>query len=142
MCMMFWILLHFMNLYYFLSLIRICNYINLNIDWLKCVHVGRQYIYSNIDWLKCIHVGRHYIYSDGFYRNCWCFSCSWFDLILGAEFNLQVANAVDHVNMGTDALQTAKNLQKRSRKCMMIAIIILLVIAIIIVLSIIKPWKK
>lgn len=70
------------------------------------------------------------------------FSCSWFDLILGAEFNLQVANAVDHVNMGTDALQTAKNLQKRSRKCMMIAIIILLVIAIIIVLSIIKPWKK
>ena len=55
---------------------------------------------------------------------------------------LQVANAVDHVNMGTDALTTAKSLQKRSRKCMMIAIILLLVIALIIILSILKPWKK
>ncbi|CAH1417524.1 unnamed protein product [Lactuca virosa] len=54
----------------------------------------------------------------------------------------QVANAVDHVNMGTDALTTAKSLQKRSRKCMMIAIILLLVIALIIILSILKPWKK
>ncbi|KAI3440873.1 uncharacterized protein J3R85_002898 [Psidium guajava] len=54
----------------------------------------------------------------------------------------QVTNAVDHVNMGTDALNTAKNLQKKSRKCMTIAIILLLVIAIIIVLSILKPWKK
>ena len=55
---------------------------------------------------------------------------------------LQVTNAVEHVNMGTDALQTAKSLQKKSRKCMMIAIILLLVIALIIVLSILKPWKK
>ncbi|KAL5861355.1 hypothetical protein ACOSQ3_002663 [Xanthoceras sorbifolium] len=54
----------------------------------------------------------------------------------------QVTNAVDHVQMGTDALHTAKNLQKRSRKCMMISIILLLVIALIIVLSILKPWKK
>ncbi|XP_030544300.1 syntaxin-132-like [Rhodamnia argentea] len=54
----------------------------------------------------------------------------------------QVTNAVDHVNMGTDALNTAKNLQKKSRKCMTIAIILLLVIAIIIILSILKPWKK
>ncbi|OWM78567.1 hypothetical protein CDL15_Pgr002734 [Punica granatum] len=54
----------------------------------------------------------------------------------------QVSNAVDHVNMGTDALNTAKNLQKKSRKCMMISIILLLVIALIIVLSILKPWKK
>ncbi|KAJ8749375.1 hypothetical protein K2173_018865 [Erythroxylum novogranatense] len=54
----------------------------------------------------------------------------------------QVANAVDHVQSGTEALRTAKNLQKRSRKCMMIAIILFLVIAIIIVLSIVKPWKK
>ncbi|XP_042040386.1 syntaxin-132-like [Salvia splendens] len=54
----------------------------------------------------------------------------------------QVKNAVDHVTMGTDALQTAKDLQKKSRKCMMIAIILMLVIAIIIVLSILKPWKK
>lgn len=58
------------------------------------------------------------------------------------HFILQVANAVDHVQMGTDALHTAKSLQKRSRKCMMIAIILVLVIALIIVLSILKPWKK
>lgn len=55
---------------------------------------------------------------------------------------LQVKNAVDHVHMGTDALQTAKDLQKRSRKCMMIGIILIMFIAIIIVLSILKPWKK
>ncbi|XP_038693585.1 syntaxin-132-like [Tripterygium wilfordii] len=54
----------------------------------------------------------------------------------------QVTNAVDHVQLGTDALRTAKSLQKKSRKCMMIAIILLLVIAIIVVLSILKPWKK
>ncbi|KAL4620164.1 hypothetical protein ACB098_06G097300 [Castanea mollissima] len=53
-----------------------------------------------------------------------------------------VTNAVDHVKSGTDALQTAKTLQRKSRKCMMIAIILLLVIAIIIVLSILKPWNK
>ncbi|KAK4577305.1 hypothetical protein RGQ29_027715 [Quercus rubra] len=54
----------------------------------------------------------------------------------------QVTNAVDHVKSGTNALQTAKTLQRKSRKCMMIAIILLLVIAIIIVLSILKPWNK
>ncbi|CAI9772739.1 unnamed protein product [Fraxinus pennsylvanica] len=54
----------------------------------------------------------------------------------------QVRNAVDHVNMGTDALHTAKSLQKKSRKCMMISIILLLFIAIIIVLSVLKPWSK
>lgn len=54
----------------------------------------------------------------------------------------QVTNAMDHVNMGTDALNTAKNLQKKSRKCMTIGIILLLVIAIILILSILKPWKK
>ncbi|CAK9315579.1 unnamed protein product [Citrullus colocynthis] len=53
----------------------------------------------------------------------------------------QVTNAVDHVRTGTDALQTAKSLQKRSRKCMMIGIILLLIIAIIIVLAV-HPWKK
>ncbi|CAM8880206.1 hypothetical protein QQ045_019387 [Rhodiola kirilowii] len=54
----------------------------------------------------------------------------------------QVRNTVDHVTLGNDALRTAKSLQKKSRKCMMIAIIMLLLIAIIIVLSILKPWKK
>ncbi|XP_020599730.1 syntaxin-132-like [Phalaenopsis equestris] len=53
----------------------------------------------------------------------------------------QVANAVNHVQSGTEALQIAKTLQKKSRKCMMIAIILLLVIAAIIVLTIVKPWK-
>lgn len=53
----------------------------------------------------------------------------------------QVANAVNHVQSGTEALQVAKSLQKKSRKCMMIAGILLLIIAAIIVLTIIKPWK-
>lgn len=56
--------------------------------------------------------------------------------------NYQVQNAVNHVQTGTEALRSAKNLQKKSRKCMMIAIIMLLVIAGIIVLSILKPWAK
>nr|CAB3458145.1 unnamed protein product [Digitaria exilis] len=54
----------------------------------------------------------------------------------------QVQNAVNHVVTGTEALRTAKSLQKKSRKCMLIAIVILLVIAIIVVLSILKPWAK
>ncbi|KAK1280508.1 Syntaxin-132 [Acorus gramineus] len=54
----------------------------------------------------------------------------------------QVMNTVDHVQSGNDALRTAKTLQKKSRKCMMIAIIVFLMIAIILSLSILKPWKK
>ncbi|XP_020095131.1 syntaxin-132-like [Ananas comosus] len=54
----------------------------------------------------------------------------------------QVSNAVNHVQSGTDALRTAKSLQKKSRKCMIIAIIILLIIAAIIALSIWKPWNR
>uniref|UniRef100_A0A0E0LLJ1 t-SNARE coiled-coil homology domain-containing protein n=1 Tax=Oryza punctata TaxID=4537 RepID=A0A0E0LLJ1_ORYPU len=54
----------------------------------------------------------------------------------------QVQNAVDHLQHGTEELRTAKRLQKKSRKCMFIAIIILLVIAAIVVLSILKPWAK
>ncbi|KAH7675672.1 syntaxin 1B/2/3 protein [Dioscorea alata] len=53
----------------------------------------------------------------------------------------QVANAMNHVQSGNEALRTAKSLQKKSRKCMLIAAFILLIIAIIIALSIIKPWK-
>ncbi|KAG6767551.1 hypothetical protein POTOM_028761 [Populus tomentosa] len=62
--------------------------------------------------------------------------------VANAVTHVPVTNAVDHVHNGTDALRTAKNLQKKSRKCMMIAIILVLIIAIIIVLSILKPWKK
>ncbi|KAF5176571.1 Syntaxin-like protein [Thalictrum thalictroides] len=58
------------------------------------------------------------------------------------NIEIQVTNAVDHVQSGTTALTTAKSLQKKSRKCMMIAITILLIIAIIVVLSIVKPWSK
>ncbi|CAN1161198.1 SYP132 [Linum perenne] len=54
-----------------------------------------------------------------------------------------VTNAVDHIQSGTDALQTAKNLQKNSRKCMTIAIILFLLIAGFMLLAILKqPWKK
>ncbi|XP_047337246.1 syntaxin-132-like [Impatiens glandulifera] len=58
------------------------------------------------------------------------------------NIEIQVTNAVEHVNMGAEALQTAKQLQKRSRKCIIIVISILLIIAIIVVLSVLKPWKK
>ncbi|XP_047974004.1 syntaxin-132-like isoform X1 [Salvia hispanica] len=54
----------------------------------------------------------------------------------------QVTNAVDHVQSGTTALQNARKLQKGSRKCMCIAIIILLAIGIIIVISLVQPWKN
>ncbi|KAL5198638.1 hypothetical protein ABZP36_002150 [Zizania latifolia] len=54
----------------------------------------------------------------------------------------QVQNAVDHLQTGTEALRAAKSLQKKSRKCLFIAIIILLAIAAIVVLSILKPWAK
>ncbi|OIW22023.1 hypothetical protein TanjilG_29417 [Lupinus angustifolius] len=53
----------------------------------------------------------------------------------------QVNNAVDHVQRGTSALQTAKKLQKSSRKWMCIGIIILLIVIAIIVVGVIKPWK-
>ncbi|KAL8045420.1 hypothetical protein ABFX02_08G113100 [Erythranthe guttata] len=54
----------------------------------------------------------------------------------------QVSNAVDHVQYGTGALQNAKKLQKKSRKCMCIAIIILLLIVAIVVVSVLRPWKN
>ncbi|KAK6120620.1 hypothetical protein DH2020_045632 [Rehmannia glutinosa] len=54
----------------------------------------------------------------------------------------QVSNAVDHVQSGTTALQNAKKLQKKSRKWMCIAIIILLIIVAIIVVSVLRPWKN
>ncbi|GAA0186568.1 hypothetical protein LIER_33856 [Lithospermum erythrorhizon] len=53
----------------------------------------------------------------------------------------QVSNAVDHVQSGNTALQTAKKLQKSSRKCMCIAIIILLLIIAIVVVGVLQPWK-
>lgn len=55
---------------------------------------------------------------------------------------VQVNNAVDHVQRGTTALQSAKKLQKNSRKWMCIAIVILLIIVAIIVVGVIKPWKS
>jgi hypothetical protein len=55
---------------------------------------------------------------------------------------VQVNNAVDHVQRGTTALQSAKKLQKNSRKWMCIAIMILLVIVAIIVVGVLKPWKS
>ncbi|CAM6121108.1 unnamed protein product [Calypogeia fissa] len=54
----------------------------------------------------------------------------------------QVNKAVEHVQAGTTALQTAKKLQRGKRKCMCFALILLLIIIAIIVLVIIKPWKK
>ncbi|KAI3948778.1 hypothetical protein MKX01_022192 [Papaver californicum] len=58
------------------------------------------------------------------------------------NIEIQVANAKDHVQTGTDSLKSAKSLQRKSRKCMMISIILVLIIAAIIVLSVLKPWKN
>lgn len=55
---------------------------------------------------------------------------------------VQVSNAVDHVQSGTTALQTAKKHQKSSRKWMCIAIIILLLVIVIVVVGVIQPWKS
>ncbi|KAG0472502.1 hypothetical protein HPP92_017048 [Vanilla planifolia] len=56
------------------------------------------------------------------------------------NIEIQVANAVNHVQNGTEALHTAKILQKKSRKCMIVAIVFLLIVAIVIVLSIMRTW--
>ncbi|BBN17264.1 syntaxin 1B/2/3 [Marchantia polymorpha subsp. ruderalis] len=53
----------------------------------------------------------------------------------------QVSKAVTYVQEGTVALQTAKKLQRGTRKCMCIAIILLLIIIIIIVVAVVQPWK-
>ena len=55
---------------------------------------------------------------------------------------IQVTNSVAHVQSGTTALQTAKRLQKNSRKCMCIAIILLLIIIAVVVLAVLKPWNS
>ncbi|RDY02827.1 putative syntaxin-131, partial [Mucuna pruriens] len=54
----------------------------------------------------------------------------------------QVSGAVDHVQQGNNALLTAKQLQRNSRKWMCLAIMILLIIIMIIVVGIIKPWSS
>lgn len=54
----------------------------------------------------------------------------------------QVGKAVEHIAAGTTALQKAKTLQRSTRKCMCIAIIILLVTAAIIVVAVVQPWKN
>ncbi|XP_026392520.1 syntaxin-132-like isoform X2 [Papaver somniferum] len=58
------------------------------------------------------------------------------------NIEIQVANTKDHVQTGNDSLKTAKSLQRKSRKCMMIAIFLVLIIAAIIVLSVLIPWKN
>nr|XP_043639843.1 syntaxin-132-like [Erigeron canadensis] len=59
-----------------------------------------------------------------------------------ANMDSPVTNAVDHINMGTDAPTITRILQKKSRKCMIIAIFLLLVIAVLFIISIFKPWEK
>ncbi|KAJ0983174.1 hypothetical protein J5N97_011429 [Dioscorea zingiberensis] len=57
------------------------------------------------------------------------------------NIEIQVTNAKNHIESGNGALHTAKKLQKSSRKCMVISVLILIIIAIIIALSVLKPWK-
>ncbi|KAK1324452.1 hypothetical protein QJS10_CPA01g00964 [Acorus calamus] len=63
------------------------------------------------------------------------------DLAILVESQGEILDNIENQS-GNDALRTAKTLQKKSRKCMMIAIIVFLMIAIILSLSILKPWKK
>jgi syntaxin 1B/2/3 len=53
----------------------------------------------------------------------------------------QVARSVDYVATGTQALQDAKQLQKKTRKLMCCALAIVLIVALIIVLAVVRPWQ-
>jgi syntaxin 1B/2/3 len=53
----------------------------------------------------------------------------------------QVARSVDYVATGTQALQDAKQLQKKTRKLMCCALGIVLLVALIIVLAVVRPWQ-
>lgn len=53
---------------------------------------------------------------------------------------LQVSRSVAYVQSGTEALQDAKQLQKKTRKWMCCGIITLLVVAAVIVIVVVKPW--
>eukprot|EP00197_Chlamydomonas_leiostraca_P011442 CAMPEP_0202869470 /NCGR_PEP_ID=MMETSP1391-20130828/12469_1 /ASSEMBLY_ACC=CAM_ASM_000867 /TAXON_ID=1034604 /ORGANISM="Chlamydomonas leiostraca, Strain SAG 11-49" /LENGTH=310 /DNA_ID=CAMNT_0049549791 /DNA_START=174 /DNA_END=1103 /DNA_ORIENTATION=+ len=52
----------------------------------------------------------------------------------------QVARSVEYVQGGTQALQDAKQLQKKTRKMMCCALFIVLIVALIIVLAVVQPW--
>ncbi len=54
----------------------------------------------------------------------------------------QVSKATEHITAGTTALVNSKKLQRKTRKYMCLAIILLLVTATIIVLVVVQPWKK
>uniref|UniRef100_A0A8I6WXH9 t-SNARE coiled-coil homology domain-containing protein n=2 Tax=Hordeum vulgare subsp. vulgare TaxID=112509 RepID=A0A8I6WXH9_HORVV len=53
-----------------------------------------------------------------------------------------VSNVDKHIQQGMDSLQKAKTPQKKSRKWMCYAIILLLVVVAIVMLGVIQPWKK
>ncbi|KAH9561887.1 hypothetical protein CY35_05G045100 [Sphagnum magellanicum] len=56
--------------------------------------------------------------------------------------NIESQAATEHITAGTTALVKSKKLQRKTRKCMCLAIILLLVTATIIVLVVVQPWKK
>ncbi|XP_019162682.1 PREDICTED: syntaxin-132-like [Ipomoea nil] len=56
------------------------------------------------------------------------------------DIESQVSAAVDHVQSGNTALQRAKTLQRKNRKWMCLAVIILLLVVAIIVVCVLKPW--
>nr|GMC84172.1 syntaxin-132-like [Ipomoea batatas] len=56
------------------------------------------------------------------------------------DIESQVSAAVDHVQSGNTALQRAKTLQRKNRKWMCMAVIILLLVVAIIVVCVLKPW--
>ena len=58
------------------------------------------------------------------------------------NIEVQVSKSVDYVSSGTTALSTAKKLQKKGRKLMCCATIVLLVILFAILMGVTKPWKS
>ncbi|CAM8968728.1 unnamed protein product [Rhodiola kirilowii] len=58
------------------------------------------------------------------------------------DIESQVLRASSFVRGGTDNLQTARKLQKNTRKWTCYAIIILLVIVLLVVLFVIRPWEN
>lgn len=52
----------------------------------------------------------------------------------------QVNRSQDYVATGTGFLQSAKNIQHKTRKLIICCIVIVVIIVIIIVLAYVKPW--
>lgn len=65
-----------------------------------------------------------------------CAVCDWYVVCA------QVGRAVEHVHKATKQLESAKTLQKSTRKWMCCALVVFLIILVIVVVVVVKPWQK